>query len=96
MIVDGYSRYTWVFFQQVNSEVASTFKKFVEKAQNEFEVKINKTRSDNRKNFDNTNIVQYCDNVGIKHKISTTYIPQQNVVVERKNHILIALVRTIL
>ena len=56
MIVDDYSRYTWVFFLHDKSEVASCFKKFAKRAKNEFEVKLKKIRSDNGKEFDNTNI----------------------------------------
>ena len=56
VIVDDYSRYTWVFFLHDKSEVASCFKKFAKRAQNEFEVKLKKIRSDNGKEFDNTNI----------------------------------------
>jgi ribosomal protein L10 len=33
-------RYTWVFFLHDKSEVASIFKKFAKKAQNEFDCKI--------------------------------------------------------
>ena len=91
MIVDDYSRYTWVFFLHDKSEVASCFKKFAKRVQNEFEVKLKKIRSDNEKEFDNTNIEAYCDEVGIKHEVSATYTPQQNGVVERKNRTLITL-----
>ena len=49
------------------------FKKFAKRAQNEFKVKLKKIRSDNRKEFDNKNIEAYCDEVGIKHKVSATY-----------------------
>ena len=76
MIVNDYSRYTWVFFLRNKSEVASCFKKFTKRAQNEFEVKLKKIRSDNRKEFDNINIEAYCDEVGIKHEVSATYTPQ--------------------
>ena len=96
MIVDDYSRYTWVFFLQDKTEVAAYFKKFAKRAQNEFEVKLKKIRSDNRKEFDNTNIEEYCDEVGIKHEVSATYTPQQNGIVERKNRTLITLARTML
>ena len=48
------------------------------------------------KEFDNTNIEGYCDEVGIKHEVSATYTPQQNGVVERKNQTLIILARTML
>ena len=96
MIVDDYSRYTWVFFLHDKTEVASCLKKFAKRAQNEFEVKLKKIRSDNRKEFDNTNIEAYCAEVGIKHEVSATYTPQQNGVVERKNRTLITLARTML
>jgi transposase InsO family protein len=96
VIVDDYSRYTWTFFLHNKSEVAACFKKFAKRAQNEFEVKIKKIRSDNGKEFDNTNIKAYCDEVGIKHEVCATYTPQQNSVVERKNRTMITLARTML
>ena len=36
VIVDDYSRYTWVFFLHDKTEVAACFKKFAKRAQNEF------------------------------------------------------------
>jgi transposase InsO family protein len=96
VIVDDFSRYTWVFFLHDKSEVAYIFKKFAKKAQNELDCKIKKIRSDNGKEFDNTNIHEYCDEIGIKHEVSTTYTPQQNGVVERKNRTLITLARTMI
>jgi hypothetical protein len=56
VIVDDYSRCTWTFFLHDKTKVAACFKKFAKRAQNEFEVKIKKIRSDNRKEFENTNI----------------------------------------
>ena len=94
--VDDYSRYTWVFFLPDKSKVAPCFKKFAKKAQNKFKVKLKKIRNNNGKEFDNTNIEEYYDKVGIKHEVSTTYTPQQNGVIERKNRTLITLARTML
>jgi transposase InsO family protein len=96
VIVDDYSRYTWTFFLHDKTEVAACFKKFAKRAQNEFDVKIKKIRSDNSKEFDNINIEAYCDEVGIKHEVSSTYTPQQNGIVERKNLTLITLARIML
>ena len=59
-------------------------------------MKLKKIRSDNGKEFDNTNIEAYCDEVGIKHEVSATYTPQQNGIVERKNRTLITLAKTML
>jgi transposase InsO family protein len=96
VIVDDFSRYTWVFFLHDKSEVATIFKMFAKKAQNELDCKIKKIRSDNRKKFNNTNIHEYCDEIGLKHEVLATYTPQQNGVVERKNRTLITLARTMI
>jgi len=96
VIVDDYSWYTWTFFFEDKAEVASIFKKFAKNAQNQFDVKMKKIRSDNGKEFDNTNIKEYYDEVGIKHEFSSTYTLQQNGVIDRKNWTLITLARTML
>src|SRR6266540_3696105 len=83
VIVDDCSRFTWVFFLQDKSEVQETFKKFARRAQNEFEVKIKRIRSDNGSEFKNTSIEEFLDEEGIKHEFSAPYTPQQNGVVER-------------
>jgi hypothetical protein len=95
VIVDDFLRYTWVFFLHDKSQVASIFKKFAKKPQNEFDCKIMKIRSDNGKEFYNINTHEYCDEIGIKHEVSATYTPQ-NGVVERKNRTLITLARTMI
>nr|ABB47078.1 retrotransposon protein, putative, unclassified [Oryza sativa Japonica Group] len=78
------------------SIVAELFKKFAKRAQNEFSCTLVKIRSDNGSEFKNTNIEDYCDDLGIKHKLSATYSPQQNGIVERKNRTLIEMARTML
>jgi transposase InsO family protein len=47
VIVDDYSRYTWVFFVHDKSHTCDIFKAFVRRAENEFEQKLKKVRSDN-------------------------------------------------
>jgi hypothetical protein len=47
VIIDDYSHFTWVFFLHDKVEVQDTLKRFMRRAQNEFEVKIKKIRSDN-------------------------------------------------
>jgi hypothetical protein len=37
VIIDDYSRFTWVFFLQDKSETQEVLKKFLERAQNEFD-----------------------------------------------------------
>jgi transposase InsO family protein len=76
VIVDDYSRFTWVFFLKDKSETQAIFRKFARRAQNEFEVKIKKVRSDNGTEFRNTNIEEFLDEEGIKHEFSVPYTPQ--------------------
>ena len=96
VIVDDFTRFTWVYFLEDKARTQECFKRFIRKAQNEFELKIKKVRSDNGSEFKNTNIDDYLDEEGINHEFSAAYTPQQNGVVERKNRTLIEMVRTML
>jgi transposase InsO family protein len=51
-------------------------KNFVRRAQNEFDVKIKKIRSDNGIEFKNTQVEDFLDEEGIKHEFLTPYTPQ--------------------
>jgi transposase InsO family protein len=51
VIVDDFSCFTWVFFLQDKSETQGTLKRFLRRAQNEFEIKVKKIRSDNGSEF---------------------------------------------
>ena len=96
VIVDDFSRFTWVFFFNDKSQVQKIFKNFARKSQNQFKVKIQKVRSDNRTEIKNANVDTFLDAEGISHEFSATYTPQQNGFVERKNQTLIEMARTIL
>ena len=73
VIVDDYTRYTWVFFLQEKLETMGIFKKFTKRAQNEFGNSIVKISSDNGTEFKNSHIDEHCDGHGIKHELSSTY-----------------------
>jgi transposase InsO family protein len=75
VIVDDYSRFTWMFFLQEKSKTQKTLKKFLRRAQNEFELKIKKIRSDNRSKFKNSQIEEFIEEEGIKHEFSSPYTP---------------------
>jgi transposase InsO family protein len=96
VIVDDYSRFTWVFFLQEKFETQETLKRFLRRAQNEFELRIKKIRSDNGTKFKNSQIEGFLEEEGIKHEFSSPYTPQQNGVVERKNRTLLDMARTML
>jgi transposase InsO family protein len=96
VIVDDYSRFTLVFFLQDKSETQEVLKKFLRRAQNEFDAKVKKIRSDNITEFKNTQVEDFLDEKDIKHEFLARYTPQQNGVAERKNRTLIEMARTML
>jgi transposase InsO family protein len=80
----------------MTSETQEVLSKFLKRAQNEFDAKVKKTRSDNGSEFKNTQVQDYLDQEGIKHEFSAPYTPQQNGVAERKNRTLIESARRML
>ena len=96
MIVDDYTRYTWVFFLVDKSDVFATFKSFVNGIHNEFETIIKRVRSDNGSKFKNNRIDELCYEFRIRHQFLAKYTPQSNNLVERKNRTLINMARSML
>jgi hypothetical protein len=64
VIVDDYSRFTWVFFLQEKSQTQETLKRFLRRAQNEFGLRIKKFRSDNGTEFKNSQIEGFLEEEG--------------------------------
>jgi hypothetical protein len=70
IIVDDYSRFTWVFILQDKDETQEVLKIFLKRAQNKFDVKVNRIRNDNDTEFKNTQVEDYLNEEGIKHEFS--------------------------
>jgi transposase InsO family protein len=85
-----------VFFLQDKSETQELLTKFLRMAQNEFDAKVKKIRSDNGTEFKNTQVEDFLDEEDIKLELSAPYTPQQNGVAERKNRTLVEMARTML
>jgi transposase InsO family protein len=85
-----------VFFLQDKSETQEVLKKFLRRAQNEFDAKVKKIRSDNDTEFKNTQVEDFLHEEGIKYEFLAPYTPQQNGVAKRKNRTLIEMARTML
>ena len=96
VIVDDYSRYTWVYFFKHKSETQATVIDFANEVQRCFEKTIKAIRSDNGTEFKNYTLDEFLSDEGIKHQYSTPYTPQQNGVAERKNRTLMDVARTML
>ncbi|KAK1653192.1 hypothetical protein QYE76_070997 [Lolium multiflorum] len=96
VIVDDYSRYSWVFLLKSKDETHREFITFAKKAQRMYESEIKAIRTDNGTEFKNYTMQEFVDDEGIKHEFSAPYTPQQNGVVERKNRTIIDMARTML
>ena len=96
VIVDDYSRYTWVEFLREKSEACERLEILCKKLQNEKGVPIAKIRSDHRKEFENARFESFCERKGIKREFSAPKTPQQNGVVERKNRVIQEMARVML
>ena len=96
VIVDDYSRFTWTLFITSKDETYHIFKRFAKVIQNEKNYNIASIKSDHGGEFQNERFDKFCNKSRIKHNFSTPRTPQQNGVVERKNHSLEELARTML
>nr|GEZ34068.1 retrovirus-related Pol polyprotein from transposon TNT 1-94 [Tanacetum cinerariifolium] len=95
VIVDDYSRFTWVKFLRSKDEVSDFIIKFLKMIQVRLKVPFRRIQTDNRTKFVNQTLRDYYEEVGISHETSVARSPQQNGVVERRNHTLIEAARTI-
>ena len=96
VIVDDFSRYTWVEFLRQKSEACEKMENLCKRLQNEKGVPIVKIRSDHGKEFENARFESFCEKNGIKKEFSTPNTPQQNGVVERKNQVIQEMERVML
>ncbi|GKB55977.1 retrovirus-related pol polyprotein from transposon TNT 1-94 [Tanacetum coccineum] len=84
VIVDDYSRYTWVHFLRSKDEAPEEIKTFLKK----ITVLLQIIRTDNGTKFKNQVLQEYFNSVGISHQASFVRTPQQNRVMERRNRTL--------
>ena len=96
VIVDDYSRYTWVFFLKSKDETKITFIDFSKQAQRKFDKEIWAIRSDNGSEFKNYTLEEFLSDEGIEHQYSAPYTPKQNGVAQRKNRTLVEMARCML
>ncbi|GKC03741.1 retrovirus-related pol polyprotein from transposon TNT 1-94, partial [Tanacetum coccineum] len=96
VIVDDYSRFIWVKCLRSKDEAPDFIIKFLKMIQVQLKVHIRRIKTDNGTEFVNQTLREYYEKVGISHEISVAPSPQQNGVVERRNHTLIEAARTML
>ncbi|GJX28047.1 retrovirus-related pol polyprotein from transposon TNT 1-94 [Tanacetum coccineum] len=96
VIIDDYSRYTWVVFLRSKDEAPKEIKTFLKKITVLLQAPVIIIKIDNGIEFKNQVLQEYFNSVGITHQASSICTPQQNGVVERRNRTLVEAARTML
>ncbi|KAJ9551406.1 hypothetical protein OSB04_015451 [Centaurea solstitialis] len=96
VIVDDFSRYTWVNFLRSKDGASDIIISFIRNVQVRLQLPVQVIRTDNGTEFKNHKLDSFLDSVGITHTFSAARTPQQNGVVERKNRTLVEAARTML
>ncbi|GJR65119.1 retrovirus-related pol polyprotein from transposon TNT 1-94 [Tanacetum coccineum] len=96
VIVDDYSRFTWVRFLKIKDEAPAAIIKCIKNIQVRLEATVRNVQTDNVTEFVNQTLREWYENVGITHQTSVVRTPQQNGVVQRRNQILVEAARTML
>ncbi|GJW98659.1 ribonuclease H-like domain-containing protein, partial [Tanacetum coccineum] len=96
VVIDDYSRFSWVFFLATKDETSGILKSFITGVENLIDQRVEVIRCDNGTEFKNKEMNQFCKRKCIKREFSVARTPQQNRVAERKNRTLIEATRTML
>jgi transposase InsO family protein len=96
VIVDDYSRYTWVYFFKRKDETQQIFIEFPTEVQRQDNVAILAIRSDKGSEFKNYTLNDFLSDEGIRHQYSAAYTIEQNGFAERKNRTLIDMERSMM
>ncbi|GJV45894.1 retrovirus-related pol polyprotein from transposon TNT 1-94 [Tanacetum coccineum] len=96
VIVDDYSRFTWVKFLRSKDETPAVVIKFLKQIQVGLNKIVRFIRTDNGTEFVNKTLYDHYEKVGIFHQKTVPRTPQQNDIVERRNRTLVEAARTML
>ncbi|GJT89489.1 integrase, catalytic region, zinc finger, CCHC-type containing protein [Tanacetum coccineum] len=96
VIVDDYSRFTWVKFLRSKYEAPDFIIKFLKMIQVRLKVSVQRIRTDNGIEFVNQTLLEYYEKIDISYETSVARSPQQNGVVKRRNRTLFEVARTML
>nr|GEV15233.1 putative ribonuclease H-like domain-containing protein [Tanacetum cinerariifolium] len=96
VVTDDYSRFTWILFLATKDESSGIVKSFITRIENLVDHKVKVIRCDNRTEFKNKEMNQFCEMNGILRQFSVARTPQQNEVDEGKNRTLTEATKTML
>nr|GEZ68977.1 integrase, catalytic region, zinc finger, CCHC-type, peptidase aspartic, catalytic [Tanacetum cinerariifolium] len=86
VIVNDYSRYTWTHFLRSKDETPKVLIDFLRLVQRGLQAQVRVVRTNKGTEFLNQTLHAYFSAEGIKHQTSIARTPEQNNIVERRNH----------
>jgi len=75
VIVDHFSRFSWVFFMEFKDEAFDFVRDLVLKLRNESQRPMRANYSDNGGEFRNSRFDSFCSDQGLEHQFSSPYTP---------------------
>ncbi|GKE76914.1 retrovirus-related pol polyprotein from transposon TNT 1-94, partial [Tanacetum coccineum] len=96
VIIDDYSRFTWVKCLRSKDEAPDFIIKFLKMIQVRLKMPVRRIRTDNGTEFVNQTLREYYEKVGISHETSVARSPWKNGIFKRRNRTLIEAARTML
>jgi transposase InsO family protein len=93
LLVDDLSYYMWVMMLGSKGEAANAIRRVQVAAEAECGRKLRVLRINNDGEFMAAEFASYCADEGVQRHYSTTYSPQQNDVVERRNQTVVGMAR---
>ena len=97
MIVDDFSRYSWVYFLETKDETFGFVRDLILRLKTERPYDpIRAIRSDNGTEFKKARFETFCHDLGLEHQFSSPYVPPKKGIVEHKNRTIVDMARTML
>ena len=96
LLIDAFSRKTWVYFLKQKSETFGAFKKFKAFVEKQCGHEIKAISSNRGSEFISSEFKEFCEANGIHHPLIVQRSPQQNGVAKRKNRSILNMARSML
>ena len=94
--IDDFTRFGYVYLISHKSEALDCFTQFTRLVENQLSTKIKALRFDHGREYLFEQFKGFCDEKGISKKLTVSYTLQQNGMVERRNRILLEMVRSMM
>ncbi|KAJ0491696.1 putative RNA-directed DNA polymerase [Helianthus annuus] len=96
LLIDDYTRMSWVYFLTKKSESFEKFKMFKARVERESGKLLKTLRTDRGGEFCSGEFNAFCDEHGIHRELTAPYTPEQNGVAEHKNRTVVEMARCML